>query len=295
MSVSLTTTSGPHPTTVLQLHTESVTLVGRGEGNDASFPDDFQMSTRHFTIEVRPHEALLTDLDSTNGTYVNGERIREAIVSSGDEIFAGQTTFLVGDGDATSEVSANADNVPLKEVSFDTSSVEVCDGMSLTDEALPLLTEAQTVAQFVHILKKNSLYMDALRVLSRAMGTNAAVQWSCQSVLEIQRDNLSEMELQTINAAAACAANPSEKLAIEAHSAAAQLGHEGAAAMLALAAYWGTGNMAPPGHPPMPVDKQLPSQAIAGALTLVAVNGPPKEAARKYEEFIKRALSSTEK
>lgn len=253
------------------------------------------MSTRHFTIEVRPDGALLIDLESTNGTYVNGERIREAIVSNGDEIFAGQTNFLVGDDTAAAGPSANTENVPLKEISFETSAVEICDGMSLTDEAPPLLTENQTVAQFVQILKKNSLYMDALRVLSRAMGTNAAVQWSCQSVLEIQQDKLSEIELKTINAAAACAANPSEKLAIEAHSTAAQLGHEGAAAMLALAAYWGTGNMAPPGHPPMPVDQQLPSQAIAGALTLVAVNGPPKEAARKYEGFIKRALATAEK
>ena len=40
-------------------------------------------------------QLLLEDLDSTNGTLVNGKRVPRAIVKAGDEIGIGKVTFSV--------------------------------------------------------------------------------------------------------------------------------------------------------------------------------------------------------
>ena len=95
MYLILTAISGPHTGKVLNLQSDGSTRVGRGENTDFSFPEDLSMSTNHFLIEGRPTCGLLTDLQSTNGTFVNGEPVSEAIVSNGDEIYAGETAFAV--------------------------------------------------------------------------------------------------------------------------------------------------------------------------------------------------------
>ncbi|MEM9695081.1 MAG: FHA domain-containing protein [Myxococcota bacterium] len=67
---------------------------GRNEiGRDASIEvtlDDSGVSRRHAEVAVdeRGH-AVLTDLESTNGTYVNGARTKSAALHEGDQIFIG--------------------------------------------------------------------------------------------------------------------------------------------------------------------------------------------------------------
>jgi DNA-directed RNA polymerase subunit RPC12/RpoP len=69
----------------------SLTTVGR-ESADIVIPDP-AMSSRHFEIEVRGSESFVRDLESSNGTFLNGNRIRAAELVSGDTIRAGQSSF----------------------------------------------------------------------------------------------------------------------------------------------------------------------------------------------------------
>lgn len=65
-------------------------VVGRGEG-DLALPDDPFLSGRHFSLRVGPDGCTLTDLGSTNGTYV---RIRgEVELQPGDQIRIGGQVF----------------------------------------------------------------------------------------------------------------------------------------------------------------------------------------------------------
>ncbi|MEX2270786.1 MAG: FHA domain-containing protein [Vicinamibacterales bacterium] len=40
-------------------------------------------------------QLVVEDLDSTNGTHVNGQRVARAVVKAGDEIGVGKVTFAV--------------------------------------------------------------------------------------------------------------------------------------------------------------------------------------------------------
>lgn len=57
--------------------------------------DDREASRRHIAIESTPRGLLVTDLDSTNGTSLNGVVIVSAYAKEGDRIRLGRTELLV--------------------------------------------------------------------------------------------------------------------------------------------------------------------------------------------------------
>ncbi len=69
--------------------------VGRTTHADFSLPDDTYLSGVHFALECESDACRLRDLNSSNGTFVNGKQVAEATLSEGDEIVAGHTTFVV--------------------------------------------------------------------------------------------------------------------------------------------------------------------------------------------------------
>lgn len=74
-------------------------IIGRGQV-DVSIPDR-KISRRHASLEVYGAACvLLKDLGSTNGTWVNGERVHTAELQDGDEIRIGETVLSVTIGPA---------------------------------------------------------------------------------------------------------------------------------------------------------------------------------------------------
>ncbi len=69
-------------------------VAGRGENVDLQVQDRWA-SRRHCEFAVQDGKVVLRDLDSTHGTYVNGERVSEAALSPGDQINVGLTSFTV--------------------------------------------------------------------------------------------------------------------------------------------------------------------------------------------------------
>jgi pSer/pThr/pTyr-binding forkhead associated (FHA) protein len=76
-------------------------VIGRGFDADISAPQDFSLSSSHAQIQVFDHRVLLRDLDSTNGTKVNGQRVRETDLAHDDELCLGSQVFRVEFSDAT--------------------------------------------------------------------------------------------------------------------------------------------------------------------------------------------------
>jgi pSer/pThr/pTyr-binding forkhead associated (FHA) protein len=69
-------------------------LVGRGPSVDAAFEDP-EMSQRHLRIEFTRGRFHAIDLDSTNGTRVNGTGVASAELAHGDRIQAGAHVFQI--------------------------------------------------------------------------------------------------------------------------------------------------------------------------------------------------------
>ncbi len=70
--------------------------VGRGGQNDLVLTGDEFASARHARIELRGDGVWVQDLESTNGTYVNGARVAGAQrLDAGDVLRVGETDLVV--------------------------------------------------------------------------------------------------------------------------------------------------------------------------------------------------------
>lgn len=78
--------------------TRPVTSVGRGSDADLRV-DDPGVSRHHAQIRVSNVAAEIMDLDSTNGTIVDGRRVRSAALTDGSTIRLGNTTLVFRRGD----------------------------------------------------------------------------------------------------------------------------------------------------------------------------------------------------
>jgi pSer/pThr/pTyr-binding forkhead associated (FHA) protein len=69
--------------------------IGQSPSNDIPLPFDPTVSRLHAVLESLPSGWCIRDLNSRNGTFLNGERIwGERPLRPGDEVRLGQTTLL---------------------------------------------------------------------------------------------------------------------------------------------------------------------------------------------------------
>jgi pSer/pThr/pTyr-binding forkhead associated (FHA) protein len=73
------------------------TLKTMGRAPRADFVVDAALVSRvhcRFTLN-QTNELQLEDLDSTNGTFVNGKKVTKALLSDGDKLTVGRVQFVV--------------------------------------------------------------------------------------------------------------------------------------------------------------------------------------------------------
>jgi predicted component of type VI protein secretion system len=81
--------------------------IGREEGNSVQLNDE-RVSRYHAKIQEDQGQLVLTDLESTNGTRVNGESVPLTILRVGDRIALGRSVLLVGSPEQIDKILAIA-------------------------------------------------------------------------------------------------------------------------------------------------------------------------------------------
>lgn len=77
--VTVTEPGGEHYSRVF---TDDTILIGRNEDSDLVLRDG-NVSGRHGQLSLRDGKFIITDLNSTNGIYVNGRQVTAPIVIAG--------------------------------------------------------------------------------------------------------------------------------------------------------------------------------------------------------------------
>jgi hypothetical protein len=80
--------------------------IGREEGNTIQLNDE-RVSRYHVKIQEDNEKLVLTDLESTNGTRVNGEDIQLCILRFGDLLTIGRSVLVFGSREEIAERLAN--------------------------------------------------------------------------------------------------------------------------------------------------------------------------------------------
>ena len=118
------------------------TTVGRVEENTFQIADA-SVSSRHAEILLRGSDIVIRDLNSTNGTFINNEKITEAPLKPGQTLRFGQVELKIDDGKPVGGPSAPAyaagssaapapAPAPAKK-QFEASTMVMTRGVSLTD------------------------------------------------------------------------------------------------------------------------------------------------------------------
>jgi pSer/pThr/pTyr-binding forkhead associated (FHA) protein len=111
-----------------------VAIIGRSHGNTVRIPSA-DVSRRHCRLLMQDGVVTIEDLDSVNGTFVNGRRIRDPeVMRPGDSLEVGPVTFIV-EYELTAEVQARlqGEENPLDLLAG------LAEGQALEEEELPLM------------------------------------------------------------------------------------------------------------------------------------------------------------
>jgi eukaryotic-like serine/threonine-protein kinase len=95
MQVNLKVTMGPYKGRIFSFTQHDSFLIGRSPDAHLCLPNDRFFSRNHCLLEMNPPHSYLRDLESTNGTFVNGHRVKDAFLKNGDQIQCGETILIV--------------------------------------------------------------------------------------------------------------------------------------------------------------------------------------------------------
>jgi pSer/pThr/pTyr-binding forkhead associated (FHA) protein len=126
-----------------ELKTERTT-VGRLDDNAFQLPEQ-SVSSHHCEIILRGNEIVVKDLNSTNGTYINGEQITEKVLRPGQVLRLGKIEMRLENGEApAAPVKSLGQTRPLPPggVKFDQSAT----GAPIFDKNSPFAKKSNKIA-----------------------------------------------------------------------------------------------------------------------------------------------------
>jgi serine/threonine-protein kinase len=94
-AVTLKILAGPHAGEGMSFKSHQTVVVGREHDATWRMSKDPYFSRYQFRVETNPPRSRLVDLESRNGTSVNGNKVKEAELRDGDRIECGETVFKV--------------------------------------------------------------------------------------------------------------------------------------------------------------------------------------------------------
>ena len=88
------TSQNDHGEATFRLPDGSVKTIGRSPGAEFRLEQPL-ISRLHCQLSADPDAIHVKDLESTNGTFVNGSRIRTAQIREGDRLRVGRVEFTI--------------------------------------------------------------------------------------------------------------------------------------------------------------------------------------------------------
>lgn len=169
MRPRLLVVSGPLKDSTIPLNDSEIT-VGREAGNGIAVSDP-SVSRRHFAVRCQGQDFYVRDLGSRNATLVNGGAVQERALKHGDEIAAGDSSFLFLLEE--NQIAAPEGRVEFEESNrtAETTVIHPRDVVYLQpDRLLRELPASSQVARNLNALLKISRVVHAIRDLNELQG-----------------------------------------------------------------------------------------------------------------------------
>lgn len=139
MRIVLEVMDGPLAGKTVELSPGETVTVGRTAKSQLMLAHDSFLSGLHFLVECTEMNGVLRDCNSSNGTWINGEKVAERPIQQGDQISAGQTRFKI-----TMDENTLSDNTRTSTVLF---SIPKLDDMRMPDGSMTSVSEAKALTE----------------------------------------------------------------------------------------------------------------------------------------------------
>ena len=157
-----------------------------------------------------------------------------------------------------------------------------------SDEITALAEQYQTPAAVIEKAIEAELFADTALFLAHALPVREAIWWAC--CCASQRNDWNEDEANAIRSARAWVHEPDETARRFAEDMAKKADLQTGAGWVAQAAFWSGGSMTAPSEPLVQPPEYLYSQAVAGAVNLIAALPDGEHAIERYEHYFKLGL-----
>ncbi|MCO6454587.1 MAG: hypothetical protein J5I93_04645 [Pirellulaceae bacterium] len=278
----------------VQLYNGQVAQFGRTDWADFSFPNDAAMAELQFLLDCTRGLCQLKNLDEDQGTRLNGQPVKEALLRTGDRITAGRTQFEIQlegvpqppSRDQQQQAEEQAAQAKPKD---QRTTLQICEYLDLEPDARALAKDGQTPDQLLELLTDKDLFAAAVRLQAHLLPRREAVWWGCRCVEATYGDGLPAADQKAVLAARQWALQPGEETRRAAEQAANATKLDSGGAWMALAAFWSGGSISEPTLPEVEPDARLLGQALTGALLITASYADPSAAPQRYRNFLATA------
>jgi transcriptional regulator with GAF, ATPase, and Fis domain len=171
--------AGPLKDSAVELGDAEVS-IGRDSSNTIRVADAL-LSRRHCAARRAGEGFVLVDLDSLNGTFVNGRPVREHALAHGDEVSIGESriVFLSGDAEAPAQDSNPVELSERSMTALSTVRLKVADVLAPAEGSGDKASALAALARDLTILVKISTAINSVR------GTDALQRELLRFVFEV--------------------------------------------------------------------------------------------------------------
>lgn len=166
----------------------------------------------------------------------------------------------------------------------------ICDCVDLDEDALALLQQDMSPAEYLQILIENELYPDAVRFLAGALPKREATWWACLAARKSLGEAINPVDSKAIQLAEAWVYKPIPENCKPTLLAAEATEFKNAAGWAAIAAFWSGDNISPIEGSVVPPPEDLTSKAVIGAVMLAAVQNGAEQVKSNYLFFLKQGM-----
>jgi adenylate cyclase len=165
------------------------TRIGRAADRNDLVLDDGQVSREHAVIRKMRNSFMLVDLDSANGTFMGGQRIKERILTNGDSVTIGKYTLEYRAQDGALSVSYHdqkiSETVMLKMPGEISTDIPQIDTSSLSKWLSPADPKSRDVLAYIENLRKKADTLSRLYELNQMLGSDFSLEAIFKKVSEM--------------------------------------------------------------------------------------------------------------
>jgi uncharacterized protein DUF6931 len=163
---------------------------------------------------------------------------------------------------------------------------DIAVAAKLSEKGQALISEDLGPSRFVDLLEAQELFRDAIQFLAHGLPIRIAVKWGCTCSRELLPPDQIETAKASLEAAEGWLNSPADETRWIARNAAEESNMASPVDLIAMAAFFSGGSVAPPEAPMTPPPPYIANKLAAGGIELAVLSQAPEKSAERFRRTL---------